>query len=104
MEAGQRRFRAVLLTSLTTVAGLTPMLLERSFQGQILVPMATSLAFGIMCSTALVLVLVPAMYVIYARLLGDRSTFDAAPLLGELESPAGTGEAAPVAEVELIPR
>ncbi len=104
MEAGQRRFRAVLLTSLTTVAGLTPMLLERSFQGQILVPMATSLAFGIMCSTALVLILVPAMYVIYARLLGDRSTFDAAPLLGELESPAGTGEAAPVAEVELIPR
>ena len=45
--AGQRRFRPVLLTSLTTMAGLIPMLLETSFQAQVLIPMATSLCFGV---------------------------------------------------------
>jgi multidrug efflux pump subunit AcrB len=70
VEAGQRRFRPVILTSITTVAGLTPMLLETSFQGQILIPMATSLAFGLLVATALILILVPTFYAIYARLLG----------------------------------
>ncbi len=66
-EAGVRRFRPVILTSITTVAGLTPMLLERSFQGQILVPMANSMAFGLLVATALVLVLVPTLYSLYHR-------------------------------------
>jgi multidrug efflux pump subunit AcrB len=70
VEAGKRRFRPVILTSITTVAGLTPMLLETSFQGQILIPMATSLAFGLMVATALILILVPTFYSIYARLSG----------------------------------
>jgi multidrug efflux pump subunit AcrB len=70
VEAGQRRFRPVILTSITTVAGLTPMLLETSFQGQILIPMATSLAFGLIFATALILILVPTFYSIYARLIG----------------------------------
>jgi hypothetical protein len=66
--------------------------------------MATSLAFGLMASTALVLVLVPAMYVLYARIMGDRSTLDAVPVPGDLETLAGPGEATPAAEVEMIPR
>jgi multidrug efflux pump subunit AcrB len=69
-EAGVRRFRPVILTSVTTVAGLTPLLLETSFQGQVLVPMANSLAFGLMVATAIVLILVPALYCLYFRLTG----------------------------------
>ena len=65
VEAGRRRFRPVLLTSATTVAGLVPILLEKSLQAQILIPMATSLAFGLLLATILVLVLVPTMYRIY---------------------------------------
>lgn len=65
VEAGRRRFRPVLLTSATTVAGLVPILLERSLQAQVLIPMATSLAFGLLLATVLVLVLVPTLYRIY---------------------------------------
>ena len=65
VEAGRRRFRPVLLTSATTVAGLVPILMERSLQAQILIPMATSLAFGLLLATILVLILVPTMYRIY---------------------------------------
>jgi hypothetical protein len=52
----------VLLTSITTIGGLMPLLLEKSFQAQFLVPMATAMAFGLMMTTALVLILVPVMY------------------------------------------
>jgi multidrug efflux pump subunit AcrB len=61
-EAGCLRFRPVLLTSMTTIGGLMPLLLEKSFQAQFLVPMATSMAFGLMTTTVLVLILVPVMY------------------------------------------
>jgi len=61
-EAGCLRFRPVMLTSITTIGGLLPLLLETSFQAQFLVPMATSMAFGLMLTTLLVLVLVPVMY------------------------------------------
>ncbi|MCA9086832.1 MAG: efflux RND transporter permease subunit, partial [Planctomycetaceae bacterium] len=73
VEAGQRRFRPVLLTSLTTVAGLLPILMETSFQAQLVIPMATSLCFGLMLSTVLVLVLVPTFYLIYGRFFGIRT-------------------------------
>jgi len=62
--ASQARFRAILLTSLTTIAGLTPMLFETSLQAQILIPLVTSLAFGLLSATVLVLFLVPAFYAI----------------------------------------
>lgn len=63
-QAGALRFRAIILTSLTTFAGLTPMLLERSLQAQFLIPMAVSLGFGVLFATGITLVLVPCGYVI----------------------------------------
>ena len=68
LQAGEQRFRPVLLTSVTTVAGLLPMLMETSFQAQILIPMATSLSFGLIAGTILVLILVPTFYLFYGRL------------------------------------
>jgi multidrug efflux pump subunit AcrB len=62
--AGELRFRAVVLTSVTTVAGLLPLLAERSSQAQSVIPMATSLAFGIMFATVLTLFVVPALYLV----------------------------------------
>lgn len=62
--AGAARFRAILLTSLTTFAGLSPLILEKSTQAQFLIPMAVSLGFGILYATFLSLILVPAGYVI----------------------------------------
>jgi multidrug efflux pump subunit AcrB len=62
--AGAVRFRAILLTSLTTFAGLTPLLLEKSLQAQFLIPMAISLAFGVLFATFITLILVPSLYTI----------------------------------------
>lgn len=70
LEAGTRRFRPVLLTSITTVAGLTPMLFETSLQAQMLIPMATSMVFGLCLATLLVLFLVPGFYIVYASISG----------------------------------
>ena len=61
-KAGAARFRAILLTSLTTFFGLTPLLLEKSTQAQFLIPMAVSLGFGILYATLLSLILVPSFY------------------------------------------
>ncbi len=63
-NAGARRFRPILLTSLTTFVGLMPMLLEDDMQAKFLIPMAVSLGFGILFATAITLVLVPSIYVI----------------------------------------
>jgi len=59
IDTAVARFRPIVLTSLTTFAGLTPLLLERSVQAQFLIPMATSLAFGVIFATAITLVLLP---------------------------------------------
>ncbi len=61
-DAGAARFRPIILTSLTTFAGLTPLMLEESVQAQFLIPMAVSLAFGVMFATIVSLLLVPASY------------------------------------------
>ena len=63
-RAGALRFRAIILTSLTTFAGLTPMLMERSLQAQFLIPMAISLGFGVLFATGITLLLVPSLYMI----------------------------------------
>jgi len=59
LEAGGKRFRPILLTSVTTFAGLLPLMMDRSLQAQFLIPMAVSLAFGVMFATAVTLYLVP---------------------------------------------
>jgi multidrug efflux pump subunit AcrB len=64
INAGCLRFRPILLTSLTTFAGLSPMLAERSVQAQFLIPMAISLGFGVMFSTLVTLLLIPCGYII----------------------------------------
>jgi multidrug efflux pump subunit AcrB len=69
-EAGLRRFRPITLTSMTTFAGLSPILLERSLQAKFLMPMAVSLAFGVLFSTLITLVLVPAGYLVLEDVKG----------------------------------
>ena len=61
IKAGQSRFRAIFLTSLTTVAGLAPLIFEKSRQAQFLIPMAISIAYGIAIATILTLVMLPMM-------------------------------------------
>ena len=63
-EAGAARFRPILLTSLTTFVGLAPLMAERSFGAQFMVPMAVSLAFGVLFATFITLILVPTAYLI----------------------------------------
>ena len=63
-NAGPRRFRAIVLTTLTTVAGLLPLLAEKSYQAQDLQPMALSLAAGLIFATVLTLFLVPCLYLV----------------------------------------
>ena len=89
--AGVRRFRPIMLTSLTTFLGLVPMITETSAQAQFLIPMALSLGFGVLFATFIILLLVPAYYVILGDVLhlvgrGDHPEGDA----GETE-PAQTG-------------
>jgi multidrug efflux pump subunit AcrB len=75
IDAGTRRFRPILLTSLTTFFGLSPMILETSTQAKFLIPMAISLAFGIMAATGITLLLIPSLYLIledFRHMLGFR--------------------------------
>ena len=59
LEAGARRFRPIMLTSVTTFVGLLPLMMDRSLQAQFLIPMAVSLAFGVLFATLLTLYLLP---------------------------------------------
>ncbi len=63
-QAGATRFRPILLTSLTTFVGLSPLMMETSLQARFLIPMAVSLAFGVLFSTMVSLILVPSLYLI----------------------------------------
>lgn len=63
-QAGLRRFRPIMLTTLTTFGGLMPLIFEKSLQAQYIIPMAISLGFGILFSTAIILVLIPCLYLI----------------------------------------
>jgi len=84
--ASRLRFRAILLTSLTTIAGLLPLLSERSLQAQVLIPLAVSIAFGLAASTVLVLFVIPCLYAI----LADFNL--ASPALPPTSSTAASGE------------
>lgn len=67
LEAGPRRFRPIFLTSLTTFVGLVPLLLEKSTQAQFMIPMAVSLAFGVVFATLITLLLVPVSYLVLEK-------------------------------------
>lgn len=102
--AGSARFRAVLLTSVTTVAGVSPLVAEQSFQAQILVPMAVSLCAGLMLATVLVLLLVPAFYLLYASFVERvfrpvAEVAEAAARIGPVfDSPAASANAPPASQ------
>ena len=74
VDAGCRRFRAIILTSLTTFIGVVPILLETSMQAKIVIPMAVSLAFGVLFATVITLLMIPCLYVAGSdlRALKDR--------------------------------
>ena len=63
IKAGTERFRAIMLTSLTTFFGLLPILTESSLSAQLVIPMAVSLGFGILFATVITLILIPCLYV-----------------------------------------
>ncbi|PHN08024.1 efflux RND transporter permease subunit [Flavilitoribacter nigricans] len=67
-DAGLSRFRPIILTSLTTFAGLAPLLLEKSLQAQFLIPMAISVSFGLLAITFIILLVLPAMLIINNRI------------------------------------
>jgi len=97
-EAGVGRFRPILLTSLTTAAGLTPLMLGQSLQAQFLIPMAVSLAFGVLFATAVTLILVPAWYMILEDAQALRGGTEAIPREGTEAIPRdGTEEIPPLA-------
>ena len=85
-HAGRARFRPILLTSITTIAGLMPLILETSLQAQILIPMAASLAFGLTSATLIGLFLVPSLYCILDDydLLGEVEPTESLPVSREL--------------------
>ena len=64
VRSGKERFRPIVLTSLTTAAGLMPIMLETSFQAQFVIPMAISLSFGILFATVITLFLIPSLYLL----------------------------------------
>ena len=91
-SAGVARFRAVILTSLTTFFGLVPLIMEDSTQAQFLIPMAVSLGFGILFATLVTLVLVPVNYLVLEDL---RALFRRAFAGRMMASAAGGGAASP---------
>ena len=87
IRSGTQRFRAIIVTSLTTAAGLMPIMLEKSVQAQFVQPMAISLSFGIIFATVITLFLIPALYMLqldFSRWLRDMKDL----LLGREPDPA----------------
>lgn len=79
VEASTRRFRPIILTSLTTFFGLSPMIIETSVQAKFLIPMAISLGFGILFATGITLLLIPALYLVLEdvrRAVGFKERFE----------------------------
>ena len=93
IRSGTERFRPIILTSLTTAAGLMPIILETSMQAQFVIPMAISLSFGILFATVITLFLIPSLYLLqedFGSLLKDGINL----LLGRDPTPdSGTVEA-----------
>ncbi len=92
IDSGTQRFRAIILTSFTTAAGLLPILLETSTQAQFVVPTAISISFGIVFATVITLFLIPALYLLQID-VGRRSRYLWDLLLGRPESAEAQAEA-----------
>jgi multidrug efflux pump subunit AcrB len=82
-QASRDRFRAILVSSTTTIAGLVPLLAETSTQAQVLKPLVISVSFGLLASTVLVLIVIPSLYAI----LADFGLIKAAPASGARQGP-----------------
>jgi multidrug efflux pump subunit AcrB len=96
-DAGRRRFRPVMLVSVTTIVGLLPIVMETSLQAQIIIPMAIAFCFGEIFSTVLVLIMVPLLFQSYANLVGPQAL-----ALGHVvhpEHPAAPGSLAPAGAI-----
>jgi multidrug efflux pump subunit AcrB len=95
MQSGTQRFRAIILTSLTTAFGLLPIMLETSLQAQFVIPMAISLSFGIIFATIITLFLIPSLYLLsedFGLMLRDAKNL----LLGRDPEPDAPGQIAKV--------
>ena len=98
-EAGVNRFRPILLTSLTTFVGLVPLMLSKSFDAAFMVPMAVSLAFGVLFATFITLMLVPTAYLILDDFQRTMRTLFGRPEPVDVEAPvAALPDASAVAE------
>ena len=87
IQAGTRRFRPIMLTTLTTFGGLAPMIFETSRQARFMIPMAISLGFGILFATAIILILIPSLYMVIEdiqALLHEDEDDDAAEEPGDM--------------------
>ena len=69
VNAGAKRFRAIFLTSITTIVGISPLMFGTSLQAQYLIPMAISLGFGLLFSSILTLIIVPSIFMILSDVL-----------------------------------
>ncbi|MFI4871170.1 MAG: efflux RND transporter permease subunit, partial [Phycisphaerales bacterium JB061] len=65
LAAGKARVRAIMLTTVTTVLGLSPLMLEQSFQAQFLIPMAITISCGLISATVIILVVLPCLLMIF---------------------------------------
>jgi multidrug efflux pump subunit AcrB len=94
-EGGKRRFRAIFLTTLTTFTGLTPIMLERSMQAQVLIPMAVAIAFGVAFASLLTLLLLPCLFLVLndLRCLWGRLWHGQWPVSREAVEPRAAGNA-----------
>lgn len=89
IETGKSRFRPIILTSITTIAGLAPLILEKSFQAQFLIPMAISVAYGLLIGTFILLVLIPALLMISNRIKRTAMTiYEGEAISAEMVEPA----------------
>lgn len=105
VSGGARRFRAIFLTTVSTVGALLPLILEKDFQAQMLIPMAVSIAAGVLFSSALTLILIPSLLAIMndLRLLAHRLIHGTWPTREEVEPAALRSGSGPRQEQELIP-
>ncbi|WP_447968996.1 efflux RND transporter permease subunit [Nitrospira sp. M1] len=94
-QAGIRRFRPILLTTVSTFVGLAPMIFETSRQARFMIPMAISLGFGILFSTAILLILIPCLYLMVEdvkALFAGKNQISRAPVHVESDTPTKPGE------------